>query len=131
LRHFKKIMFMPIDIPFLENSHGILCFVSIPWNTLRKIWEVYDGVQYCRVFQCNEVCNYGGKWKNGELKLYSLVVSHKFSHPYQFSHLENWVSWSKHSIRATIIFLWWLYGMIIFFGNFMLQTPKNEKKKES
>jgi hypothetical protein len=30
LRHFKKIMFMPIGIPFLENSHGILCFVSIP-----------------------------------------------------------------------------------------------------
>jgi hypothetical protein len=54
---------MPIGIPFLENPHGILCFVSIPPNTLRKFWEVYDGIQYCRVFQCKEVCNYGGKWK--------------------------------------------------------------------
>lgn len=32
---------MPIGIPFLENPHGILCFVSIPPNTLEKISEVF------------------------------------------------------------------------------------------
>ncbi len=38
LRHLKIIMFMPIGIPFLENSHGILCFVSIPPNTIRRFF---------------------------------------------------------------------------------------------